>query len=819
MIHVNASKSPNKLWIDPTVLFTSVAIKERSDRETNNFVVYIRGDSEVGLLIDEERFTIFRKFIKVYRVGGVVVEPASVRREAVKPQTSQLPSDTQNAIMRYTVSTTNLTKEIIQRSRNNLERLTETSMMDKKSKMSPHQRHKSNHTDIVSINYKTGVVEVVSFSYKGIVFDLEEPVSLELLVSVVPKEKIFHQKFINKYIILLLKLSKVTFSHFEGIQNDIIWKDVVSMNAVWIENYFEKTQRGSIHSFLDSLKKHIIQQNFKELKKTRHQATPFALQNPIIERSRDSLEFEMAEKSSLGKKTVKRSVLPQTQDLNLNQIYESLMIGIFASISCNPNQKDSFYNSRADDFNELLDHTLRFIVAEIKSKYKKEITIKDLVERLESSPNKPELYKFKMTGDLKILYEIISKNQIHIEEQGSALVKRFNNKPIRYRDIDPSVMSGFNRDPFDLENKGINEIIGERNKEIDRSPSTINKKNAIMMVEQGITRFENPNQKQAKTFLNSSIINIENEPKTSINQRTDNKLNRGKSLIPSTEIRIGSSLKLGHQGDEQMYASFFEEHWHILRNDMKDMLLKVSGASGTEKTDVLSKNLVHMTKVEVPQIISLLATQVLSKDRMNEEDLRREVVYHSMNFQTPEQVEKCNNEFHYTIFKCLLNLVQSEKIDPLKREMKMLFFYEDRFLLGAYEIFLSSFLRNPEKLQALILDFEENLGLLVRVIQDNEARFVLPLDKRRPSGQVTIDDEAVIKEFCQDLSKSEMARLHRTVYFNRSGLLHNLYMEYLDGSMKKKDFINQLRNFCSLYEDINQKNKRKLTADRLLVKK
>ena len=265
-------------------------------------------------------------------------------------------------------------------------------------------------------------------------------------------------------------------------------------------------------------------------------------------------------------------------------------------------------------------------------------------------------------------------------------------------------------------------------------------------------------------------------------------------------VQSVNSLRLEHQGDEELYTSYFEENWHVLRNDLKDILYRVGERACLPHNDKFAKSLHLLVKEEVPQMIKVLASKTFVTSAVSDEELCKEIQYLWISSKNGEDREKCNLEFHYQVFKVLLGSTEDKVVTSYFRDLKMLFFYEDRFVLASYEVFLRKLIREGQSGPALA-DFIENMQQAVKVIRDKRKEFMLPTPRRQPKTQITEDEEYVINQFKSYLTEKEVQNLKKTVYFNQSGLLHNLHFEYMSENITQKEFISKLKKFSVLYQD------------------
>lgn len=233
--------------------------------------------------------------------------------------------------------------------------------------------------------------------------------------------------------------------------------------------------------------------------------------------------------------------------------------------------------------------------------------------------------------------------------------------------------------------------------------------------------------------------------------------------------------------------------------------------SKTAKVDhsrevVFAKQIYNLIKEENVAVV-IAATQFILKkidSKAFHTVVKRQSRQSSQLIQSPR--EKSNKEFHYTVFKGILSIFDNEEVKSYLRNLKYLFLHEDKFILGSYARTALKAVISPTTDAQLKFEFaelEEDLRMMVRVFQDKKGSFFLPNHLRTKPNQANLDDDEVIRDPQFGLGEEEQMRLHKVIYFNNSGLLHNLFCRYQRKEMDKFQLLKALRTYSTMYEDLN----------------
>ncbi len=666
-----------------------------------------------------------------------------------------------------------------------------------------HHRNWSNFTEgrETDRNIPDVSLQVVAFGYRKIYFEVSEPICLVGLMNLWPSEKMTFKQFRDRLLHILLRFSNPLIPLTKEISH--IWRKFVNSHLNHIIAALEDLTVDPRQEIINYYKHFIIKSSFVEL--THERGTTQDLLSSLI--SLEECESQM--------KTVKRLVVNST--FPMKEVCESLLIGLFASISNDTARKERFYSQQGEkapvlDYDSLLDMTLNFLISEFNLIHGTNVTLDYFLIQLRSMHDYKVLDMFKQTGNIEMLHRHLFPSTNPIEFSAS------KPGPVRVYKIaqggTPKSKQTIDQTSQAKKELGAEKAISLNNIECSTPTPKLDQSSPRVAKKMGSGYLAQPNTSRRDLSeqgrLSRSRYSNINSEKGSVEKKgmstTSNHMMMPRRSATLHQKKLHESVRLVEdltsERDDDIYASFFDENWYVLRNDIKEMLYFIADRCDLARDPIQEEQLVRLIKDENPWLLSALVKRYLG--RIDDTKLRhvffREIRHPGMpDMFSPR--DRANREFHYEIFKAILSCLTTEQILAYQRNLKYLFVHEDKFILGAYEfVMLSLFIqpRSPDPTMYL-REFEESLELMISVILDKAGTFILAAGNRTRATRSAEDDKAVINEFKDQLTSKELTMLQKTLSFNNSGLLHNLKYRYKREEITKAEFLQRIRKYASMY--------------------
>jgi hypothetical protein len=792
-------KKSKDIWVDPSVYFSTVNPNTRSQADKDCLVIYVCSNAEGGCFINEERLMRLLRCMKIYGISnltsGSLVSPlngsggrnnqsfVTFGRQA---NNSGKHSEHRDANFSRIKFSSFIGASYCKRVESQTGDVTPASV-NLNRKKNGHQRSLSDYevtpTDKQSPGNHIVEVNIVQFSYKGVLFELGDAVSLSQFIQIAPDRRINDQEYYLRLLKLLLRMSMPLLSTGDMDHNHK-WKEFITHKTSDVITILQKQGDGSGHQILEAFKHFLIQSSFAE-----NMEQPIRIGSPQGNLMRSITSFEDICESL--QKTIKK---PPHTTVPINETMEALLIGLFTSISNDSSKKESFYGEAGLhkysqlDYNSLLELTIQFLSNEFTKDFGTEITSEELMTRLKGVKDSKGIDSFKHSGDIKLLHSVIFPKSTDSSPKS------------RVRSKIPQIVVEKAPSQPDTPKKTV------RSRSIKRHTEGVTTLNALDLPKTPkIERIPSGSGDQISSSKLSKYDEI-----SSLGRSRNNTLGCDSPEMPAFKLRRDhaelsqrdSQSNFDSHDEEKMYASFFEDNWHVLKNDLKDLLLNKVSNTDQGKDQIFRKQIYSLIKNE--NLLVIGNTTHLLFNRIDEKKFNVLVKRQTRqsNHQLDGKVTKSNKEFHYTVFKVLIGYLKNAEIDFYLLNMKTLFLHEDKFLLGSYEVTVNQLLKNSYSeyhLDMCLKELERNLLILTSALKYKLGVNLLEDDLRAEKTQAYKDDEAIIKEFDGLLSEVEAQGLRRTIYFNSSGLLFNLHCRLRRGEFEKSEMLMTLRTYASMY--------------------
>jgi hypothetical protein len=624
----SAQKKERQIWIDPYIYFTAVQTQARAAADTANLILYINCVGKGGCWFNEEKLMRFLKVLKIYRADKIE---------------SSGPSPIADSYLTFGKMKEHLASK--EKSKfSSFFQLSDFAPIDKvegevllltqnlAKNRSSHQRCRSDLVGPESVQDAKAAqsfsIKVVMFSLKDILFELADGISLEKLVNIAPATRISDREFFSKQLMLLLRMTKPLIT-MEGQDSSAEWTDFLTSQSTQVFSILESSSKNTRQELLDAYKEFLFQKGLAEMQLEEALKIASPLGNPL--RSLDSLRRNSESLQTTVKKQTKIT-------MPISETLESLLIGIFTSISNDPSKKETFYCLGIQkysqlNYNSLLDLTIHFLTNEFSKSFGTDVTSKSLMNRLKELKDPVGIESFKHTGDLCRLHAALygtakdspvsqqrskqPKCQVIIEKAPSFKVEQRDDRPKRVRGnsvkLHAETLTSLKVPGPTMErlSSGYGELL---------SCSKLSKNEEVTSLHR--SRVQIPNESPARPpfkQIRPEAIQVDVEDSTSI---------------------------LSSQADDQMYASFFEDNWHVLKNDIRDAIIFRTAKVAPQRDTTYAKQIYHLLKDENINVI-IAATQLILRRidvKAFNQVIKRQSRQSNQFIQSPR--EKSNKEFH-----------------------------------------------------------------------------------------------------------------------------------------------------------------------------
>lgn len=824
-------KRNRQVWIEPTTFFTSVQPEECTRTQPSRLVLYLHLEGEQGIALPEEKLSLLLAHLGVYLLSNLQSSKeanpkghrASVRHQALHrsspPKQRQgasethLPDNIQLTQARL-VKTQSISLGVSNRNQhiqieNDCPRASfnlAPSEYQSKSKGGSHRRHWSNFTTRHRDTNSEFILEVAAFSYGGVLFELADSVSFSSLVKLSWEGRVSAQEYRSKVLKLLLKLSKCLYQYTSTEETDslALWREFIVEKFPLILDCLHKSLGRA--ALCDMFRQFVIQSSFNDLTTERGEGAGESLKGQLL---KSAASWEEAVDSL--NKTVKR---PQLQtSASLETVLESLLIGMFASISNDPAKKEVFYSGRKDqrghlDFNSLLELMMNFLLHEFNSSFKYSLSLEDLKSKMKGLNDHRGLEAFKISGDLHILHGLLFPKpapDIVIYQARAPPMKAFRSalEPPIEKSIDLSQRSK-SRDI----SRGLNCSLDKTNTKAKGVPqipsiSRLSRDSHKVPPPPVNSALDTPHMSSKAPYQAHPPSCTPTPPPSSPRQRCNT--SSRPFVLPADPQTAFDDIKTNK--DELSYASYFDDNWHTKRNDIKELLLaRIELMEYSQDPSFRSKVLTLIKHEVSPVIVSATKRLIgLGSDKEVHSIILRE--YQERNHFKHTWIDKKNKEFHYDVFKALLAGITNVRLTGVVKAVKYLFLHEDRFLMGSYEVALEGALFGRGRgVTAALNELGDNLLCMSSLLRDKSNKYLLPEHRRAPFTGSYVDDQNILSILAPDLTSPDLKGLKRTLYFNQSGLLHNLYLRFdpdnpSESELTRKELMSRVSKYAHMYED------------------
>lgn len=786
-----AQKKERQILIDPIVYFSPVNPVLRSVADKGTLILYLDCLGEGGCHFNEEKLMRFLKCCKIYRADrhecgspSPVAESFLTFGQIKKQLTMPVPSKDKQKFSNFLKTADTPTHD-----RDESDAPAMSVNIGKKKPS--HQRCHSDFAAGKEHDSKTQLpvlALICAFSIKGILFELTDNISLQQLVSISPDRRLEDADFVRKQLKLLLRMAK-PLTATDGQECAAEWKEFLTLQSELVFKILDFSNKNAKQELLDAYKEFLFQRGLAEMQLD--QALKIGSPQANLLRSITSFEGNCESLQTTVKKTT-------TATQPISDTLESLLIGIFASISNDPSKKETFYCLGIQkysqlNYNSLLDLTIHFLTNEFSKTFSTNVTNESLMKRLKELNDPVGIETFKHTGDLSKLHSVIFGTQKEISPSSPDQSKKVQCQ-IKIEKA-PSITS-LPKSDRKLRVRGSSLHL--------RPEGGISLKVPHLAIER-LPSGSGELLSSSKLSRNEEVFSLDRSRAFPPNESPARPPFKQSTLKDFPRSQEESDSMVDSRNDEQMYASFFEDNWHVLKNDLKDAMLVKTAKIDPHKEGMFAKQIYNFIRDENVAVVIAASQLILRKIDVKafNQVVKRQSRQSNQFIQSPR--EKSNKEFHYAVFKGLLSCTASDDIKAYIRNLKYLFLHEDKFVLGAYASAALAAIIQPAgepQITSVINNLEEDLLLMIRVFQDSKGRFLLGSDKRSSKTQANLDDESIINDPQLGLSEVDKKRLYKIVCFNNSGLLHNLYCRYLRSELDKYQLSKALRTYSTMYEDL-----------------
>lgn len=828
-------KKKRQIVIEPASFFTEVVPEERVTAELKKLIVYVETQGNSSFSVDEEKFAILLKYVGIYRAaradqlskdhGKSDIPQNSFRRDerehsSIHPNTGVGESRPKSICSNIKLSLMNLQSE-------GPTPLKAAQVSDERSSVIRRRGHMRTMSGISMVEPKAvlpSVVNVVFFSYGGLLFELAENLQLQNLLKLVPEQKLLPVEFRKKCLRYLLKLSKPILFE-DNSDTSAVWKEFVMTQPASIEKMLESHASETKQRLVDQFKQYVIQSSFTELTSQ----YPIYLNSPSGNLLRSLSSIEESRASQSEQQTLKKPVGSASL---VSDVMESLLIGIFTCISNDPRKKESFYSSRVEkssqlDYNSLLDLTLKFLIDEFNKSFQRKVeSVEEFISRLRNIKNWMEFETFKLTGDLKVLHNLLfpqpessmevqakllkpeprmietvpSKDQ-HLQLPAGSLNPKAESPRLSAEESHPknpnAKITGSAQENPQPNNEAVESI--KKSSKLIKTTTSIEGSNQRKQSALVLTPTPNSPEKKPNNLAVAKVPShhLPKAVKEQVNPPKDNK------RIKSFPLIAGEKLSnIPSNQDDDVYIPYFEDNWQIFRNDIKEALARWASRLAICKKEQFYKKVLALVTDENPIVIGTLLRGCFG--RVREAELQSVVLneYKAVvNEKDSSSKENCNREFHCEVLRAFIHLLENSKVRAYARSVKYLFLHEDRFALGVYECMVRKALLGPTIGAGIHLsDFEENLLILISMLEDKSKKFMRAPELRTPLSLSARDDSEVFYSLRPLLSTEEAQGLQKMIYYNGTGILYNISYRYNRQEIDKEEYLTRVRRYASMYQ-------------------